>query len=202
MEKLKNKIPSNLMKDLSVLGLQFGIDTNLKLAHFLAQVHHESGGFEFVRENLNYSAKGLLKTFGKYFKDVSLVNKYARKPESIANRVYANRMGNGTEASGDGWKFRGRGYIQLTGKSNYLAFQAFLIKIGRKENIIENPDLVATEFPLLSAAFWWSNNGLNAIAAQGDTVAVVKAVTKRVNGGSNGLDDRIKQFVRFMAALK
>jgi putative chitinase len=167
---------------------KFEINTPLRLAHFLAQTGHESGGFKAVTENLNYGAAGLQSIFKKYFTAIS-AKEYERKPEKIANVVYANRMGNGPQASGEGYKFRGRGYIQLTGKDNYAAFDKTV-----EEDILANPDLVATKYPLLSAAWFFHKNGLHKIADEGATDAVVTKVTKRVNGGTIGLPDRIKHF--------
>ena len=175
----------------------YKIDTALRLAHFLAQTGHESAQFKAVSENLNYGAKGLRGIFGKYFPTDALAAAYERKPEKIANKVYASRMGNGDEASGDGYKYRGRGYIQLTGKDNYKAFDATV-----PEDITANPDLVATQYPLLSAAWFWNKNGLNAIADKGADDATVTSVTKRVNGGTIGLPDRIKHFKEYHALLK
>jgi putative chitinase len=169
----------------------------LRLAHFLAQAGHESGGFKLVNENLNYSAKGLIGIFKKYFPDGTKAALYERKPEKIANLVYGGRMGNGPEASGEGYKFRGRGYIQLTGKDNYKAFDAVVA-----ESIVDNPDLVATKYPLLSAAWFFHKNGLHKIADGGATDAVVTSVTKRVNGGTIGLADRIKHFKEYYNLLK
>jgi putative chitinase len=154
----------------------------------LAQCGHESGGFKAVSENLNYGAAGLQSIFKKYFTPVS-AKEYERKPEKIANIVYANRMGNGPQASGEGYKFRGRGYIQLTGKDNYTAFDKVV-----EDDILVSPDLVATKYPLLSAAWFFHKNGLHKIADEGATDAVVTKVTKRVNGGTIGLPDRIKHF--------
>jgi len=166
------------------------------LAHFLAQCGHESGGFKAVSENLNYSADGLKKIFGKYFPG-NLNESYARQPEKIASRVYASRMGNGDEASKEGFKFRGRGYIQLTGKANYTNFTKF---IG--EDCVANPDLVATKYPLASAAFFFDSNKLWSICDKGTDDATVTAVTKRVNGGTIGLPDRIKHFKEYYNLLK
>lgn len=174
----------------------FNITNSLRLAHFLAQCAHESGNFKLLKENLNYSAEGLQKIFGKYFPTVALANEYARKPEKIGNRVYANRMGNGDEASGDGYKFRGRGYIQLTGKSNYKQFSDFI-----KEDCVANPDLVATKYPLTSAAFFFNKNDLWRICDRGDSPDVVKAVTVRVNGGTHGLADRQQKFDTYKALV-
>jgi len=144
---------------------------------------------------LNYSADGLKKIFPKYFPG-ALNESYARNPQKIANRVYSSRMGNGDEASGEGFKFRGRGYIQLTGKSNYSSFDKFV-----DDDILANPDLVATKYPLMSAAFFFNNNNLWAICDRGADVATVTAVTKRVNGGTIGLEDRIKHFKEFYSLL-
>ena len=168
----------------------------MRLAHFLAQCGHESGGFRAVQENLNYSAKGLCGIFRKYFPSVTIAMQYERKPEKIANKVYANRMGNGNEASGTGWKFRGRGYIQLTGTENYKSFDATV-----PEDIIANPDLVATKYPLASAAFFFKKNNLWSICDRGSSPDVVTAVTKRVNGGTIGLADRQKHFKEFYHLL-
>lgn len=175
---------------------EYDITTPQRVAAFIAQCAHESGGFKAVSENLNYSAKGLLGTFGKYF-NATTAAQYERKPEMIASRVYANRMGNGDEASKEGFKFRGRGYIQLTGKSNYTAFTKF---IG--EDCVANPDLVATKYPLASAAFFFNSNSLWSICDKGASTENVTAVTKRVNGGTIGLADRIKHFNEFYNLLK
>ena len=166
-----------------------------RAAHFFAQTAHETGGFKAFSENLNYSAQGLQGTFGKYFPG-TLEESYSRNPEKIANRVYADRMGNGPEASGDGYKFRGRGYIQLTGKDNYTAFGK---SIGVDMSV--NPDSVASTHALTSAAWFWSKNKLNEIADTGATDEVVTKITKRVNGGTIGLADRIKHFKEFHTLL-
>lgn len=161
----------------------------LRLAHFLAQCSHESDNFRLIRENLNYSAEGLKTTFKKYFPTEALAINYARQPEKIGNRVYANRMGNGDEKSGDGWKYRGRGFIQLTGKDNYKAFGEFV-----KEDILNNPDLVATKYPLTSAVFFFDKNKIWDICDKGDSDEIVTLVTIKVNGGKNGLADRLNKF--------
>ena len=161
--------------------------TPVRSAHFFGQTSHETGHFATFSENLNYSAQGLLKTFSKYFKTLEEAKEYERKPEKIANRVYGNRMGNGNEASGEGFKFRGRGALQLTGKSNYEAFSKFL----NKPEIIANPDLVATEFAFESAFYFFDKNGLWAICDKGIDDATITAVTKKINGGTNGLSERI-----------
>jgi len=195
LEKLKGHVPDAVIAQIPDTAAKFNITTNLRLAHFLAQCGHESGGFKAINENLNYGAKGLLGVFPKYFNATSAAQ-YERKPEMIASKVYANRMGNGDEASKEGWKFRGRGYIQLTGKSNYTNFTKF---IG--EDCVANPDLVATKYPLASAAFFFNSNNLWAICDKGADDATVTAVTKRVNGGTIGLADRIKHFKEFYSAL-
>jgi len=186
---LSTKLNPSIMLEIESLKESFQINTPLRLAHFLAQCSHESANFTAVRENLNYSADGLRKIFGKYFPTDALAQAYARQPEKIANKVYSSRMGNGDEASGDGFKFRGRGAIQLTGKDNYKAFDAVV-----PEDILANPDLVATKYPLTSAAFFFQKNNLWALCDKGATDADVTAVTKRVNGGVNGLPDRIAKF--------
>lgn len=197
LEKLKGHIPDNVIAQIPSIETKFEINTPLRLAHFLAQCGHESGGFKLVRENLNYGAKGLRSIFSKYFPTDDLALQYERKPEKIGNRVYANRMMNGDEASGDGYKFCGRGYIQLTGKENYTNFGK---AIG--VDLTTNPDLVATQYPLLSAAWFFHKNGLHKIADGGATDAVVTSVTKRVNGGIIGLADRIKHFNEYYNLLK
>lgn len=196
LDRLKGHIPDSVINQIPEVSSKFGVNTPQRLAHFLAQTGHESGGFRVTTENLNYSAKGLTNIFKKYFTPESAIE-YQRKPEKIANIVYANRMGNGPQASGDGFKFRGRGYIQLTGKTNYQAFDKTV-----EDNIEANPDLVATKYPLLSAAWFWSKNGLNAIADTGASDEVVTKITKRVNGGTIGLADRIAHFKEYYNLLK
>jgi putative chitinase len=196
LDNLKGHIPDAVIVQIPDTAARFGITTPLRLAHFLAQCGHESGGFKAVRENLNYSAKGLMGIFKKYFSTATLATAYERQPEKIANRVYASRMGNGAETSGDGYKFRGRGYIQLTGKENYTRFDATV-----PENIVAEPDLVATKYPLASAAFFFNSNKLWSICDKGATPEVVTAVTKRVNGGTIGLADRVKHFNEYYKLL-
>lgn len=160
--------------------------TPIRASHFFGQTSHETGHFKVFTENLNYSANGLMTTFSKYFKTLADAQAYERKPEKIANRVYGSRMGNGDEASGDGYKFRGRGALQLTGKSNYEAFAKFL----NKPEIMANPDLVATEYAFESALFFFERNGLWAICEKGIDDVTITAVTKKINGGTNGLEER------------
>ena len=196
IEKLKGHIPDAVIAQIPDTAKKFNITNNLRLAHFLSQCGHESGGFKAVSENLNYSADGLKKIFGKYFPG-TLSESYAKQPEKIASRVYGGRMGNGDEASKEGYKFRGRGFIQLTGKANYTNFTKF---IG--EDCISNPDLVSTKYPLASAAFFFDSNKLWSICDKGADDATVTAVTKRVNGGTIGLPDRIKHFKEYYNLLK
>ena len=196
LDKLKGHIPDAVIQMIPDTAAKFQINTPLRLAHFLAQCGHESGGFRLTQENLNYSAKGLMGIFKKYFPTEAIANAYQRNPQKIANKVYSSRMGNGDEASGDGYKFRGRGYIQLTGKDNYTAFGK---SIG--EDICANPDKVASQYALLSAAWFFSKNGLHKMADGGATDAVVTSITKRVNGGTIGLADRIKHFKEYYHLL-
>ena len=177
------------MAEIQSATTKFNITTPLRLCHFLSQCSHESGNFTLVRENLNYSIKGLMSVFKKYFTTEAVAKLYERQPQKIANRVYANRMGNGDEASGDGYNYRGRGYIQLTGKDNYKAFATF---IG--EDVVANPDLVATKYPLTSAGFFFNKNKLWEICDKGESLEVITSLTKRINGGTNGIDDRIAKF--------
>ncbi len=196
LDKLKGHIPDAVIAMIPDTAAKFQINTPLRLAHFLAQCGHESGGFRATQENLNYSAKGLMGIFKKYFPTEAIANQYARNPQKIASKVYANRMGNGTEASGEGYKFRGRGYIQLTGKDNYTAFGK---SIG--EDMTANPDKVASQYALLSAAWFFSKNGLHKMADEGASDVVVTKITKRVNGGTIGLPDRIKHFKEYYHLL-
>lgn len=168
-----------------------------RAAHFFAQTAHESGGFKLFTENLNYSAQGLQSIFGKYFPG-NLEESYARNPEKIANRVYANRMGNGNEQSGDGWKYRGRGALQLTGKDNYKAFSDYL----KKPEIMTNPDLVSTIYSFESAMFFFDKNKLWGICDKGITKPVILELTKRINGGTHGLEDRETKTFKFYEYVK
>ena len=196
LAKLKGHVPDSVIAQIPFIQSNYKVNTLLRLSHFLAQCGHESANFRAVKENLNYSAEGLNKTFKKYFPTLDSAKDYARQPERIASKVYANRMGNGNEASKDGFKYLGRGFIQLTGKANYLEFDKSV-----PEDILANPELVATKYPLASAAWFWDKNGLNAIADKGATDAVVKSITKRVNGGTIGLEDRIQHFNEFYSLL-
>lgn len=165
------------------------IENPNRIAGFLAQTSHESGKYKFLTENLNYSDKGLLKTFPKYFNESNVMD-YARKPEAIANRVYANRMGNGDEASGDGWKYCGRGLIQLTGKNNYQAFAD-----SENMNIEEVPEFLTSYIGAVRSALWfWNKNNLNVTADAGDLLMM----TKKINGGTHGLAERTAEYTRIL----
>ena len=169
-----------------------------RAAHFFAQTAHESGNFKAFSENLNYSAKGLRGIFGKYFPTDALARAYERKPEKIANRVYANRMGNGDEASGEGWLYKGRGPLQLTGKNNYRAFGKY---IGREQEILDNPDIVANELGFESALWFFDANKLWSICDQGINDAAIVALTRRINGGQHGIEDRKAKTKKYAAWL-
>ncbi len=190
-QQLRRAVPSvsstnlpSFVKTFNEYAEKFGINTPLRVVHFLAQVFHESDNLRRREENLNYSADGLLKVFPKYFKSRTEALAYAHKPQAIANRVYASRMGNGNEASGDGWRFKGRGYIGTTGRANY---QAYAKSEFCKGDLMAHPEWLAqAPGDLKSALFFWYKNGLNALADKDD----VNAVTKRVNGGYNGLANR------------
>jgi putative chitinase len=197
ISNLASKMPANASKYMLEVVERYKITNPLRLAHFLGQIAHESGDFKFVSENLNYSTDSLLRVFPKYFKDRATADRYARNQEMIGSRVYGSRMGNGDEASKEGFKFRGRGYLQLTGKDNYKAFSTF---IG--EDCVANPDLVATKYPMDSAIWFFDRNKLWDICDKGSSNDVVTAVTKRVNGGTHGLDDRIKKFNLYLGLLK
>jgi putative chitinase len=171
--------------------------TPVRAAHFFAQCAHESGNFKAFSENLNYGAKGLRTTFRKYFPTDALAAQYQRKPEMIANRVYASRMGNGDEKSGDGWRFRGRGAIQLTGKNNYQAFANYI----KDPEVMTNPDIVATKYSFESAIFFFETNNLWAICDRGVDDATILTLTRRINGGTHGLEDRNQKTKRYAVML-
>ena len=184
----KNKNPQAWTTALNEVLPTYQIDTPERIASFLAQCGHESAGFTVLQENLNYSADGLNKIFKKYFPTLESAQPYARKPEMIANRVYGGRMGNGDEHSGEGYKFRGRGPIQLTGKDNYAACSDFLFQ---DDTLLQNPDmLLDPEYALHSACWFWWKNDLNNYADSADLITM----TKRINGGTIGLEDRIAHY--------
>ena len=183
----------NLQTKYRTLLNSYGINTPLRIAHFMTQIEHESG-LKPISENLNYSAQGLGTTFKKYFPNPTLANFYARKPEAIANRVYADRMGNGNEKSGDGWKFRGRGFLQITGKSNYQ-----LLAKEAEIDSFENPDLLLQEvYAMISALWFWKRNNLNAIADRND----IMTLTRRINGGLNGIAHRKELLEKYLKLNK
>jgi putative chitinase len=190
-EQLKEMIPRNpyvsqWYEAISSILPEYEINTPQRVAAFLAQCAHESGGFVFLKENLNYKAPSLRKVFPKYFPDDATAAAYANKPEKIANRVYANRMGNGDESSGDGFRYCGRGLIQLTGKDNYTFFAASLdIPVEEASEYLQT-----FEGAVQSACFFWEQNNLNKWADAGD----ILTLTKRINGGTIGLEDRIKHY--------
>lgn len=198
-EQLSKIAPNLNYEEVSELFKKYEINTPFREAMFLAQCSHESGGFKLKSENLNYSADALNRVFPKYFKNAGRdANQYAKKPEAIANIVYANRMGNGDTASGEGYKYRGRGYIQLTGKDNYTKFATKLnISLEDATKYCET-DKGALE----SALYFWDREKLNGLCNEGDVNGSVLAVTKRINGGTNGLDDRKAKFLKYFAILK
>ncbi len=196
LKELRGVIPDGVIDEIIAAADKFNITSNLRLAHFLSQCAQESGVFTVVRENLNYSAKRLRQIFPKYFTEEQAVQ-YANKPEMVGNRAYANRIGNGDEASGDGYKFRGRGYIQLTGRDNYASFSKFF-----GVDCVTNADLVASKYPLTSAAFFFNNRAkIWPTCDKGTDDATITAVTKKVNGGTLGLDERIKFFKKYFGLL-
>ena len=182
----KNKNPQEWWQGLYNQLPKFYIISPARVAGFISQCQHESADFTILTENLNYGAKGLLGIFKKYFPSEDLAKQYERKPEKIANRVYASRMGNGPESSGDGWTFRGRGLVQLTGRANYTQCSRDLFG---DDTLVEDPDVVANtpEYAILSACWFWHKNRLNDICDRGDVVLL----SKRINGGTIGLADRI-----------
>ena len=198
-EKLLQIVPfaerSNI--DVNILNRQmtaYGIDTPLRIAHFIAQVAHESGSFKHTSENLNYSAGTLRRVFRKYFPNTEMTNDYSKKPEIIASRVYANRMGNGNEASGEGYKYRGRGYIQLTGKDNYtqLTKETGFDFINSPDELASNP-----KYSIVAACWYWKSRGLNKYADQDN----IREITRRINGGYNGLEDRREFLIKAKEVL-
>lgn len=190
---------------LQVAMVRYNINTLNRSRAFLAQVGHESGQLSNVVENLNYSAETLRSVFGKYFKTNTEAEKYAHNPEAIANIVYANRMGNGDTTSGDGWKYRGRGLIQLTGKNNYDKATNEMYALPLGVDFVNEPDLLTTpEYAAQSAAWYWETNGLNALSDQlggVDDTNVFKHITKRINGGYNGLQDRLTLYQRAKSVI-
>ena len=193
--KTRATVLSKYVEPLNKIGDHFDLFENPKrMAAFLAQISHESGAFNFVQEGLNYSAQGLMKTWPKRFPTLAIAKQYARNPQKIANKVYANRMGNGTEASGDGYKFRGRGLIQLTGRENYSKFARSVgMTLDQAVAYLETP-----EGAVASAGWFWDVNKLNVYADKGDFVGL----TRRINGGTIGLADRRHHYDIALKALK
>jgi len=184
------ELAENWVNALNETCEEFAIDTHFRIAGFISQTAHESAGFKFVSENLNYSAASLMRVWPSRFPTVEIAQRYAMNPEKIANRAYADRMGNGDEASGDGWKYRGRGLIQLTGKNNYVAYS-----MACDNEALQKPDIVAEpKYAAESAGWFWSVNRLNSVA---DTQDIVR-MTKIINGGTNGLDDRQIKYAKVM----
>ena len=202
VEQFHKLFPSNPEPELWATAMAevfptYGINTPKRIAAFLAQCGHESGGWTVFEENLYYSAQGLVKVFPKYFPTLESAAVFAKNPEIIANKIYANRMGNGGPESGDGYRYRGRGPIQLTGKANYTAFAKEMFDDW--ENLLANPDWVTfdKDFALMSAIWFWNKNGLNKEADAGD----LKTMTRKINGGYIGLEDRIKHYNECIAEL-
>jgi len=191
LDQLKQLLPKNPYvehwhKALAQLLPDYEINTPQRIAAFVAQCAHESGGFMFLKENLNYRAESLMKVWPRHFPTLEIAKQYERKPEKIANRAYANRMGNGPEESGDGWKFAGKGLIQLTGRTNYTWFAASLeISVEEASEYLQTFEGAAQ-----SACWFWENNNLNRFADVGD----IKGMTKAINGGFIGLEDREKHY--------
>jgi putative chitinase len=192
---IKDDVKINgLISGLTKVAVKYEINTKLRLCHFLAQLMHESGGFSLVKENLNYSADGLLKIFPKYFPTKEIATAYARQPQKIANKVYGNRMGNGNEASGDGFKYSGKGYIQITGKENYA-----LLTKDTGTDFVNHPELLLTnENAIMSAGWYWNSRKLNAYADIDD----ILTITKKINGGTIGLEDRKAQLTKCKQIIK
>jgi putative chitinase len=197
INKLNGVIPKKVLDEIPLVINRFKINTPLRLAHFLSQCSHESANFSVVYENLNYSKEGLMKIFPKYFPNETIATQYARQPEKIANKVYASRMGNGNEASKEGFRYAGKGYIQITGKNNVSAFDKFV-----DDDILGDPSLIATKYPLLSAAWFWDANKINVVADKGSDQATLQAVRRKVNGGVIGLDHCVSEFNKYYNLLK
>lgn len=195
--KLIGVIPNNVIAQLDAAILQYPeINSKCRVAHLLGQCKEETGDYAHTHENLNYTGKALWSLFHKHFTDQDEANTYARQPERIANRIYANRMGNGDEASGDGWDYRGRGYLQITGKSNY---QALGDSIG--VDLVSDPELVETDYPMLSAAWFFTSHNIWTLCDKGMDVATITIVTHHVNGGELGLPQRIQYTTDIYNAL-
>jgi putative chitinase len=188
-----NQYVNHWFEALSMLLPDYDINTVPRVAAFLAQTAHESGGYKALKENLNYRAETLCKVWPRYFPNMDIANQYAQQPEKIANRAYGGRMGNGPESSGDGFRYCGRGLIQLTGKDNYTRFAESI-----ETPVEEIPEFLGTfEGAVQSACWFWETNNLNQFADSGDMLTL----TKRINGGTLGLDERIKHYNHAMHIL-
>ena len=198
LHKLKGVVPNHVIQNINSLlkTVDSNVNSELRLAHFLSQCAHESSMFTRIVENLNYSESGLLKVFPKYF-TAEEAKTFAMNPEAIANRVYARRMGNGNEASGDGWKYRGRGYIQLTGKSAYKSFANFV-----NEDVVGQPELVSSHYALESALYYFDVNNIWKVCDKGSDEKTVIRVSKAVNGGTIGIESRLAYFIKFYNLLR
>ncbi len=183
---LQGVLAQDIIDQIPLITKRFNLTSNLRLAHFLGQASHESGDFTVKVENLHYSANRLLQIFPTYFKTLEKATAYANQPEKIANLVYSNRMGNGDENSGDGWKYKGKGYLQITGRDNHKA-----LSDDMGIDFIANPDLIATQYPLVSAGWFFSRNNLWTICDMGIDRITIEKLTKRINGGLNGIEDRV-----------
>jgi putative chitinase len=195
LQYIKGTIPDSVYNKLPEIVEKYNVNTILRMSHFLSQCSHESQGFKVTEENLYYSVNGLLKIFPKYFtKETAKL--YAKQPIKIANKVYSNRMGNGDIESNEGYKFRGRGFLQTTGKNNYIELSKYF-----DIDFVENPDLVSKEYPLLSAVFYFKKNNLFSLCDKGSTIKDITVVTRAINGGLHGIDQRIKLFNFFFKLL-
>lgn len=198
ISKLQSIIPDEVYQHLldSIIQNTYEINTRLRMSHFVAQTMEESENYTRLSENLNYSADGLLKIFPSHFTQ-SDAQLYQHHPDKIANRAYGNRMGNGDEASGDGWKYRGSGYIMTTGKNNFTLESNKL-----KVDFVNNPDLLRThQYALMSAGDFWYSNGINKIADLGTSTDTITLITKKINNGINGLQQRISNFQKVYALI-
>jgi len=203
-QHLKPHLPSHIHKEILTMDRLFpntfsrlpALKITLRLCHFLSQCAHESGNFQHTEENLNYAAHDLKRLFLKYFPTHEMQHFYAHQPEKIGSRVYANRMGNGDEASTEGFMFRGRGYLQLTGKENYAAFRDFII-----HDCVRYPEYVAQKYPMISASWYFNHNQLWPLCDQGPSIQVITELTQRINGGVHGLKKRIQLFDTFFSIL-
>lgn len=188
-------LPATILNELDQYGAP--ITTNLRALHFLAQIDFESGGFRRIEENLNYTAARLPVVFGRKRFPPDVAKQVEHDSEAIGNIAYANRLGNGDAESGDGYRYRGRGYIQLTGKDNYRAFSEW-----SQINVVDYPDLVASHFPTVSAIWFFTHNKIWDVCDRGSSEEIIAAVTKKVNGGYNGLESRVRRFAKYRACLK